>query len=80
MNAAALREGIKMSPMKTHFHDYTGSNDFNAATKYILKRCRQVNRADLPLFWHLHSLDDGEGEAMDQFFRQPLPALQLCRV
>ncbi|OCT51425.1 hypothetical protein CLCR_08257 [Cladophialophora carrionii] len=68
-NATAFRDRIAVSPMKTHFDDYSAGNDFNAATKYILKKCRQVNRAELPLFWHIHDLNDGEAEAIDQFFR-----------
>ena len=69
-NAEALKERIAISPLKSHFEDYGGGNNYDAATKYILKRCKQVNRLDLPMFWHIHSLEDSEGDAMDQFFRQ----------
>ncbi|KAJ9609456.1 hypothetical protein H2200_005783 [Cladophialophora chaetospira] len=68
-NATAFKEKIATSPMRTHFQDYTGGNDAHAATKYILKKCREVNKLDLPLFWHIHDLDEGE-TGIDQFFRQ----------
>ncbi|KIW32736.1 uncharacterized protein PV07_04263 [Cladophialophora immunda] len=71
-NAAAFRKRVAISPMKPHFEDYNGGNDANAATKYILKMCKQVNRMDLPLFWHIYdcAVDQGEAEAMDHFFMQ----------
>jgi guanine nucleotide-binding protein G(i) subunit alpha len=71
-NAAAFKGRIAISPMKTHFKDYSGGNDVNAATKYVLKKCREVNKADLALFWHIHdcALDDSEAAAMNQFLRQ----------
>ncbi|EXJ58444.1 hypothetical protein A1O7_05869 [Cladophialophora yegresii CBS 114405] len=69
-NATAFKDRIAMSPMKSHFDDYTAGNDFHAATKYILKKCRQVNRTELPLFWHIHDLNDGKAEAIHRFFRQ----------
>ncbi|KAH0837036.1 hypothetical protein AYO21_08839 [Fonsecaea monophora] len=71
-NAAAFKKRIATSPMKSHFEDYKGGNDVNAATKYILKRCKQANKLDLPLFWHIYdcAVDQGEAEAMDHFFMQ----------
>ncbi|KIY00702.1 uncharacterized protein Z520_03367 [Fonsecaea multimorphosa CBS 102226] len=83
-NAAAFRKRIAISPMKSHFEDYNGGNDVNAATKYILKRCKQVNRLDLPLFWHIYdcAVDEGEAEAMDHFFMQSaasVPAVSWLR-
>jgi guanine nucleotide-binding protein subunit alpha len=69
-NAVAFKERIAISPMKTHFEDYTGGNSFDAATKYILRKCKQVNQPDLPLFWHIHDLYDSEADAMHQFLTQ----------
>ncbi|OAP60077.1 hypothetical protein AYL99_05079 [Fonsecaea erecta] len=71
-NAAAFRKHIAISPMKSHFEDYNGGNDVNAATKYILKRCKQVNMMELPLFWHMYdyAVDEGDAEAIDHFFMQ----------
>ena len=69
-NTTAFSERIATSPLRTHFSDYSGGNDANAATKYILKKCREVNKLDLPLFWHIHDVDETDNKAIDQFFRQ----------
>lgn len=71
-NAAAFEKQIAVSPLKSHFQDYTGGNDVHAATKYILKRCKQVNKMDLPLFWHVHdcAIDKAEAESTYNFLRQ----------
>lgn len=68
-NATAFRAQIPISPIRSHFEGYEGGNDFNAATKWILGKCRQVNKLDLPLFWHVHDCES-KAEAMDNFFRQ----------
>ncbi|KIW91707.1 uncharacterized protein Z519_07675 [Cladophialophora bantiana CBS 173.52] len=71
-NAAVFKKRIAISPMKSHFEDYNGGKDVSAATKYIFKRCKQVNKMDLPLFWHIYdyTVNEGEAEAMDHFFMQ----------
>lgn len=71
-NVAAFEKQIAISPLKSHFDEYTGGNDVNAATKYILKRCKQVNTMGLPLFWHIYdfTVDEAEAESMHNFLRQ----------
>jgi len=70
-NAAGLKKQIGLSPLKSHFDDYTGGNDASAATEYILKRCKKANRRALPLFWHVYDCAvNSEAQATDSFFCQ----------
>jgi hypothetical protein len=78
-NATAFRERIALSPIKPHFDDYKGGNNFGAATKYILKSCRKVNRTSLQFFWHIHDEEDAEAVAMDQFFRQAAESMSWLK-
>ncbi len=71
-NATGLKKQIALSPLKSHFDDYAGGSDAGAATKYIIKRCKQVNRTALPMFCHIYdcAINTSEAEATDRFFRQ----------
>ncbi|KIX02267.1 uncharacterized protein Z518_08206 [Rhinocladiella mackenziei CBS 650.93] len=69
-NAAAFERQIAVSPLNSHFEDYTGANDVHAATKYVLKRCKRANQMDLPLFWHIYDCSEPGSQAIDEFFQQ----------
>lgn len=71
-NASAFEKKLAVSPLKSHFDDYTGGNDAEAATKYVLKSCKRANQADLPLFWHKYdcAVEEAAAEATYHFFGQ----------
>jgi len=45
-----FRGKLKKSPLGAYFPDYSGGDDVNRATKYLLWRFNQVNRAHLNLY------------------------------
>lgn len=51
-------EKIKKVPLENYFPDYTGGQDINKATKYILWRYMQLNRANLNIYPHVTQATD----------------------
>ena len=45
-----FRSKLGRSPLSNYFPDYSGGNDINRASKYLLWRFNQVNRAHLNLY------------------------------
>ena len=45
-----FRQKLGRSPLSNYFPDYSGGNDINRASKYLLWRFNQVNRAHLNLY------------------------------
>lgn len=52
-NVGYFREKLKHKPLSNYFPDYSGGDDVNRASKYLLWRFSQVNRAHLNLYPHL---------------------------
>lgn len=74
-NRTALTKHIIASPLSSHFPDYKGGNNVDAAVKYILKQCQRANLKDRALVWHTFLEDVAEAESTANFFRQSA----LCR-
>ncbi|KAG9245750.1 G protein alpha subunit [Calycina marina] len=53
-----FRVRLARSPLCNYFPDYSGGNDINRASKYLLWRFNQVNRAHLNLYPHLTQATD----------------------
>ncbi|KAE8444501.1 G protein alpha subunit [Mollisiaceae sp. DMI_Dod_QoI] len=53
-----FRSKLGRSPLSNYFPDYSGGNDINRASKYLLWRFNQVNRAHLNLYPHLTQATD----------------------
>jgi len=53
-----FKQKLKRSPLSNYFPDYSGGNDINRASKYLLWRFNQVNRAHLNLYPHLTQATD----------------------
>ncbi|TVY50070.1 Guanine nucleotide-binding protein alpha-3 subunit [Lachnellula cervina] len=53
-----FRQKLGRSPLSNYFPDYSGGNDINRASKYLLWRFNQVNRAHLNLYPHLTQATD----------------------
>lgn len=49
---------IKRRPLAEYFPEYTGGDDINKATKYILWRFTLANRAKLSIYPHLTQATD----------------------
>jgi len=45
-----FRQKLGRSPLSNYFPDYSGGNNINRASKYLLWRFNQVNRAHLNLY------------------------------
>lgn len=45
-----FRQKLGRSPLVNYFPDYSGGNNINRASKYLLWRFNQVNRAHLNLY------------------------------
>ncbi|KAH6668444.1 guanine nucleotide regulatory protein [Halenospora varia] len=56
-NVKRFEEKMHHSPLSNYFLDYTGGNDVNRATKFLLWRFIQVNRANLPTYPQLAEED-----------------------
>ena len=71
-NSLAFAKQIAESPLKSHFSDYSGGNNVDAAMKYIIGRCKLMNRLDRPFFWHCYDFAarKGDGELIADFFRR----------
>ncbi|EXL93480.1 G-protein alpha subunit-domain-containing protein [Fusarium oxysporum II5] len=52
-NANALREKLLTEPLSRCFPEYTGGNDYHRVYDYIVSRLNQLNRAYLPMLFHL---------------------------
>jgi len=52
-NVGLFRQKLGRSPLSNYFSDYCGGNDVNRASKYILWRFNQVNRAHLTVYPHI---------------------------
>ncbi len=52
-NIGHFEEKLRSKPLCNYFPDYSGRNDFNSASKYLLWRFNQVNRSQLDLYHHL---------------------------
>ncbi|EGU75787.1 hypothetical protein FOXB_13699 [Fusarium oxysporum f. sp. conglutinans Fo5176] len=52
-NANALREKLSTEPLSRYFPECTGGNDYHGVYDYIVLRLNQVNRAYLPMLFHL---------------------------
>lgn len=74
-NGSAFAKHIITSPLRSHFPDYDGGNNADAATKYILKKCKRANLRDRALVWHTFLEHETETESTANFFRQSA----LCR-
>lgn len=74
-NGSAFAKHLITSPLNGHFPDYNGGNNVDAATKYILKKCKRANLRDRPLVWHTFLEDEAETESTANFFRQ----VAMCR-
>ncbi|KEF59010.1 uncharacterized protein A1O9_03853 [Exophiala aquamarina CBS 119918] len=74
-NGSAFAKHIITSPLQGHFPDYNGGNNVDAASKYILKKCKSANLKDRALVWHMFLEDEAETESTANFFRQSA----LCR-
>ena len=57
-NVFLFKQKLSWSPLENYFPDYSGGNDVNRATKYILGRFNQVNRAHLDLYPHFIEVTD----------------------
>ncbi|CAD6501234.1 BgTH12-01487 [Blumeria graminis f. sp. triticale] len=53
-----FRAKLARSPLSNYFPDYSGGNEINRASKYLLWRFNQVNRAHLNLYPHLTQATD----------------------
>ncbi|KIN08447.1 hypothetical protein OIDMADRAFT_109991 [Oidiodendron maius Zn] len=53
-----FRQKLGRSPLSNYFPDYSGGNNINRASKYLLWRFNQVNRAHLNLYPHLTQATD----------------------
>jgi guanine nucleotide-binding protein subunit alpha len=53
-----FRQKLGRSPLSNYFPDYSGGDDINRASKYLLWRFNQVNRAHLNLYPHLTQATD----------------------
>ncbi|KAG9238855.1 G protein alpha subunit [Amylocarpus encephaloides] len=53
-----FRQKLGRSPLSNYFSDYSGGSDINRASKYLLWRFNQVNRAHLNLYPHLTQATD----------------------
>jgi len=53
-----FRQKLGRSPLSNYFPDYSGGSDINRASKYLLWRFNQVNRAHLNLYPHLTQATD----------------------
>ena len=51
-------EKLKRKPLENYFPDYNGGDDINKATKYILWRFVQLNRANLNIYPHVTQATD----------------------
>lgn len=51
-------EKLKKKPLEDYFPDYNGGDDINKATKYILWRFVQLNRANLNIYPHVTQATD----------------------
>jgi guanine nucleotide-binding protein subunit alpha len=51
-NIGHFKEKLKSRPLSNYFPDYSGGNDFNRASKYLLWRFSQVSRGHLDLYPH----------------------------
>ncbi|CCK71030.1 guanine nucleotide-binding protein subunit alpha KNAG_0F03680 [Huiozyma naganishii CBS 8797] len=51
-------EKLKRKPLEDYFPDYNGGNNINKATKYILWRFVQLNRANLNIYPHVTQATD----------------------
>ncbi|CAL9734527.1 guanine nucleotide-binding protein alpha-2 subunit [Monosporozyma servazzii] len=51
-------EKLKKKPLENYFPDYNGGDDINKATKYILWRFVQLNRANLNIYPHVTQATD----------------------
>lgn len=51
-------EKLKIKPLENYFPDYTGGQDINKATKYILWRFVKLNRANLNIYPHITQATD----------------------
>lgn len=51
-------EKLKNKPLENYFPDYNGGSDINKATKYILWRFVQLNRANLNIYPHVTQATD----------------------
>lgn len=51
-------EKLKRKPLEDYFPDYNGGGDINKATKYILWRFVQLNRANLNIYPHVTQATD----------------------
>lgn len=71
-NSMAFAKQIAESPLKSHFGDYRGGNNVDAAMKYIIRRCKLVNHLHRPFFWHCYDFAarKGDGELIADFFRR----------
>jgi len=74
-NGSAFAKHIITSPLNSHFPDYNGGNNADAATKYILKKCKRASPRDRAVVWHKFLEDEAETESTANFFRQSA----LCR-
>ncbi|RKK94334.1 hypothetical protein BFJ71_g8985 [Fusarium oxysporum] len=52
-NANALKRKLLTEPLGRYFPEYTGGNDYHRVYDYIVSRLNQVNRAYLPMLFHL---------------------------
>ncbi len=52
-NVGHFKEKLRSKPLSNYFPDYSGGNDVSRASKYLLWRFNQVNRAHLNLYPHL---------------------------
>lgn len=52
-NANALKRKLFTEPLGRYFPEYTGGNDYHRLYDYIVSRFNQVNRAYLPMLFHL---------------------------
>ncbi|KAK5689563.1 Guanine nucleotide-binding protein alpha-2 subunit [Elasticomyces elasticus] len=59
-NMASFKQKLDRVPLISHFPDYTGGNDANRATKYILWRFNELNRAHLRIHPHVMELTDSD--------------------
>jgi len=57
-NVGLFRQKLGCFPLSNYFPDYSGGNDVNRASKYILWRFIKVNRADLTIYPHLTENSD----------------------
>lgn len=53
-----FRQKLGRSPLSNYFPDYSGGDDIGRASKYLLWRFNQVNRAHLNLYPHLTQATD----------------------